>query len=236
LYGIALRVWRRQQNRKVELKLGKYIAIEGNIGAGKTTLAQMLAQRLNARLVLEQFADNPFLEEFYTSPERWAFTVEMAFMAERYAQLSGILTQSDLFQPDVVSDYHPLKSKLFASVNLSPKEFRLYSQFFDALFSSIRGPDLIIFIRAELPTLMSNIKSRGRSFEQNIPSEYLLRLSEEYKNFLKMVTTPTITLVRESFDFIGNDQHLELLIQALLRKDFTGNTLVSGPDELAALV
>ncbi|GCD78325.1 hypothetical protein JCM31826_18070 [Thermaurantimonas aggregans] len=213
-----------------------YIAIEGNIGAGKTTLATLLARALDARVILEQFADNPFLNEFYSNPERWAFTVEMAFMAERYQQLHDLLIEIDLFQPVFVSDYHPFKSKLFASVNLSEKEYFLYEHFFDMLFKKIRKPDLLIFLSAETNTLLKNIQQRGRWFEKKIEPEYLEKLSEAYKNFLKTHSTATLILKRESFDFLKNPEHLNLLVNIVEQKKIQGLMTATDPDELRAFL
>lgn len=213
-----------------------YIAIEGNIGAGKTTLANLLAEALDARVILEQFADNPFLNEFYANPERWAFTVEMAFMAERYQQLHSLLMEIDLFQPVFVSDYHPFKSKLFASVNLSEKEFFLYEHFFDMLFKKIRKPDLLIFLSAETDTLLKNIRQRGRWFEQKIDPEYLEKLSSAYKNFLKSHSSATLVLKRESFDFLNNRSHLHDLVKIIEEKKIKGRIYVSDPEELKAIL
>lgn len=213
-----------------------FIAVEGNIGAGKTTLAKLLANALNARLILEQFADNPFLNEFYANPERWAFTVEMAFMAERYKQLHSLLDMIDLFQPVFVSDYHPMKSKLFSSVNLSEKEFFLYEHFFDMLFQKIRQPDLVIFLSADIDTLLRNIRARGRQFEQNIREEYLWKISNEYKMFLKSLNIPVIVLKRESFDFLQNDMHLNALVRVIKSKKISGKVYVSSPEQLKDLL
>lgn len=212
-----------------------FIAIEGNIGAGKTTLAKLLANALNARLILEEFAENPFLYEFYKNPNRWAFAVEMAFMAERYKQLNGILDLIDLFQPILVSDYHPVKSKLFSSVNLEEKEFFLYEHFFDMLFQKIRKPDLVVFLSAEIHTLLKNIQERGRWFERSIQPEYLQKISEEYKLFLKSLNIPVLILKRESFDFIHRKNHLDTLVNAIVSEKIKGKMYVSTLVELENL-
>ncbi len=212
-----------------------FIAIEGNIGAGKTTLAKLLANALNARLILEQFAENPFLHEFYKNPERWAFAVEMAFMAERYKQLHDQLDRIDLFQPVIVSDYHPLKSKLFSSVNLDEKEFYLYEQFFDTLFQKIRQPDLMIFLRADIQTLLLNIENRGRWFERGITPEYLQRISDVYSLFLKTLNIPVLILKRESFDFLRFEDHLMAIVHAIETRKIKGRLYVSALEELENL-
>lgn len=212
-----------------------FIAIEGNIGAGKTTLAKLLASALNGRLILEQFAENPFLHEFYKNPERWAFAVEMAFMAERYKQLHDQLDRIDLFQPVIVSDYHPLKSKLFSSVNLDEKEFYLYEQFFDTLFQKIRQPDLMIFLRADIQTLLLNIENRGRWFERGITPEYLQRISDVYSLFLKTLNIPVLILKRESFDFLRFEDHLMAIVHAIETRKIKGRLYVSALEELENL-
>ena len=212
-----------------------FIAIEGNIGAGKTTLAKLLASALNGRLILEQFAENPFLHEFYKNPERWAFAVEMAFMAERYKQLNGLLDGIDLFQPVLISDYHPLKSKLFSSVNLNEKEFYLYEQFFDTLFQKIRQPDLVIFLSADIHTLVRNIEMRGRWFEKGITPEYLQKISEVYSSFLKTLNIPALILKRESFDFLHCEDHLSALVQAIVLRKATGRMYISTLEALESL-
>lgn len=192
-----------------------YIAIEGNIGAGKTTLANLLADKLQARLLLEQFADNPFLSDFYKEPHRFAFTVEMAFMAERYHQLDENLVQADLFNTPYVSDYHPLKSKIFASINLPEKEFKLYAKFFDLMFKNFRKPDVMIFLKSPLELLRYNIQQRNRHFEQDIPDDYLQRLDGAYATFLKQVNIPVIVIDKEKVDFIKNPEILDALIERL---------------------
>ncbi len=171
--------------RSRSLKDIKYIAIEGNIGAGKTTLAKLLAKQLKGRLILEEFADNPFLEKFYQEPERYAFSVEMAFLADRYHQLSELPSSGDLFQPYIIADYAPFKSLIFAQNNLNEAEFRLYREFWQMAFNKIRQPDLIIYLHRSNPNLIQNIKKRGRSYEQNLKEDYLLKLTERYGVYLK---------------------------------------------------
>lgn len=199
-----------------------YLAIEGNIGAGKTTLAQLLASTLDAQLLLEQFADNPFLTDFYKDPQRFAFTVEMAFMAERYHQLDENLVQADLFNTPYIADYHPLKSKIFASINLPEKEYRLYAKFFDLMFQSFRKPDVLIFLKSPLDLLQYNIKQRNRNFEQDIPDAYLQKLDAAYARFLKQVNVPVIVVDKEKFDFVENPNHINTLIEAIERVETTG--------------
>src|SRR5919112_200439 len=157
-----------------------FIAIEGNIGAGKTTLAHLLAKHLNARLVLEEFADNPFLPKFYQNPEQFAFPLELFFMAERYKQLKELLHTKDLFQNITVSDYLFTKCLLFAKVNLPEEEFRLYQKLFDIIHQQLLHPDILIYLHAPVHKLQANIKRRQREFEQAIPNEYLFNIQETY--------------------------------------------------------
>jgi 2-amino-4-hydroxy-6-hydroxymethyldihydropteridine diphosphokinase len=158
---------------KLALQPFNYIAIEGNIGAGKTTLASKLAEDCNAKLVLERFADNPFLPKFYKDQSRYAFPLEMSFLADRYQQLSDDLAQFDLFKDFVVADYHIFKSLIFAKVTLQEDEFRLYKTMFDIIHKEMPKPDLYVYLYQNTTRLLQNIKKRGRSYEQEIPAEYL---------------------------------------------------------------
>ncbi len=194
----------------------KYIAIEGNIGAGKTTLAKLLSKQLKGRLVLEEFADNPFLEKFYADQERYAFSVEMAFLADRYHQLSEIPSSGDLFQSYIIADYAPFKSLIFAQNNLSQDEFRLYREFWQMAFYNIRQPDLIIYLNKSYPALQENIKKRGRSYEQNLQTEYLERLTERYSYYLKHFWEGKILRVEaEEVDFLHSETAVTSLIEQI---------------------
>ena len=162
----------------------KFVAIEGNIGSGKTTLATKLAQDYKARLLLEQFADNPFLPKFYKSPENNAFPLELFFMAERYHQLKN-LTEQDLFQPLTIADYFFMKSKLFAQNNLHADEQQLFNRLFEIMLSSLSPPDLLIYLYADISHLQQNIKKRGRPFEQEISDDYLQNIQNKYLDYLR---------------------------------------------------
>ncbi len=153
-----------------------YITIEGNIGAGKTTLAHLLSKHYNARLILEQFADNPFLPKFYENPGQYAFPLELFFMAERYKQLKELIHTTDLFQNITISDYLFTKCLLFARVNLPEEEFRLYQKLFDIIYQQLSQPDILIYLHVPVQQLQRNIKKRNRSYEQSIPDEYLMNL------------------------------------------------------------
>lgn len=194
----------------------KYIAIEGNIGAGKTTLAKRLSKKLRGRLVLEEFADNPFLEKFYEEPERYAFSVEMAFLADRYHQLSELPTSGDLFQSYIIADYAPFKSLIFAQNNLSQDEFRLYREFWQMAFQNIRQPDIIIFLNRSYPSLHRNIEKRGRSYEQNLQTDYLERLTERYSNYLNHFWEGKILRVdADKVDFLHSETDVISLIEEI---------------------
>jgi len=182
--------------------LYSHIAIEGNIGSGKTTLATMLANDMDARLVLEQFADNPFLPKFYSDPEKHAFPLELFFMAERYHQLKN-LKEQDLFKPQIVSDYFFVKSKLFAQNNLKKDEMQLFNRLFDIMLSSLSKPDLLVYLYSDVERLQQNIKNRGRDFEQNISDEYLQNIQDKYLDFLrKQNNFPVLLLDVTNVDFV----------------------------------
>ena len=184
--------------------LYSHIAIEGNIGSGKTTLATMLANDMDARLVLEQFADNPFLPKFYSDPEKHAFPLELFFMAERYHQLKN-LKEQDLFKPQIVSDYFFVKSKLFAQNNLKKDEMQLFNRLFDIMLSSLSKPDLLVYLYSDVERLQQNIKNRGRDFEQNISDEYLQNIQDKYLDFLrKQSDFPVLLLDVTNVDFVAD--------------------------------
>lgn len=192
-----------------------FITIEGNIGAGKTTLAHLLARHYNARLILEAFADNPFLPKFYENPQQFAFPLELFFMAERYKQLKELIQQKDLFQAITVSDYLFTKCLLFAKVNLPPDEFRLYQRLFDIIHQQLLQPDILIYLHSPVLKLQQNIKKRARSYEQNIPDSYLATLQETYLQYLKQHDRITLFVDAAQADFLGNEQHLSTIITAL---------------------
>jgi deoxyguanosine kinase len=192
-----------------------FISIEGNIGAGKTTLAHILAKHFNARLVLEQFADNPFLAKFYENPEQNAFPLELFFMAERYKQLKEQVHTNDLFQSITVSDYLFTKCLLFAKVNLPEQEFRLYQKLFDIIHAQVVQPDILIYLHAPVSKLKENIRRRNRSYEQAIPDEYLFRIQETYTHYIRQHNIRTIIVDVSHADFLGNEKHLQVILDAL---------------------
>jgi deoxyadenosine/deoxycytidine kinase len=193
----------------------QFITIEGNIGAGKTTLANLLSQRLNARLILEEFAENPFLPKFYENPAQYAFPLELFFMAERYKQLKDMVHTKDMFQTVTVSDYLFTKCLLFAKVNLPEEEFRLYQKLFDIMHQQLVFPDILIYLHAPVSKLQQNIKKRNRSFEQSIPDEYLFNIQETYTHYIKQHNIKTLFVDASNADFLGNEAHMKVILDAL---------------------
>ncbi|HUS01417.1 MAG TPA: deoxynucleoside kinase [Chitinophagaceae bacterium] len=192
-----------------------FITIEGNIGAGKTTLAHLLSKHFNARLILEEFADNPFLPKFYENQRQYAFPLELFFMAERYKQLKDLLQTKDMFQNLTISDYLFTKCLLFAKVNLPEEEFLLYQKLFDIINPQLVQPDLLIYLHAPVNKLKENIRKRNRFYEQNIESEYLFTLQETYTQYIKQHNIKTLFIDVSKSDFLGNDEHLKIVIDAL---------------------
>ncbi|MFT3677101.1 MAG: deoxynucleoside kinase [Chitinophagaceae bacterium] len=192
-----------------------FITIEGNIGAGKTTLANLLSKHYNARLVLEEFADNPFLAKFYENPQQYAFPLELFFMAERFKQLKELLVQKDMFQQVTISDYLFTKCLLFAKVNLPDDEFRLYQRLFEIIHQQLLQPDLLIYLHAPVTRLQANIRKRNRPFEQKIPDEYLFNIQETYTHYIRQHNIKTLFIDASNADFLGNDAHLKVVTDAL---------------------
>ncbi|TRZ82163.1 MAG: deoxynucleoside kinase [Sediminibacterium sp.] len=193
----------------------RYIAIEGNIGAGKTTLSQLLSKHYNAKLVLEEFAENPFLTKFYENPKQYAFPLELFFLAERFKQQQELIKKNDLFQELIVSDYLFTKCLLFAKVNLPDEEYRLFQKMFDVFAQQLTAPDVLIYLHAPVNTLQGNIKKRNRKFEQAILDDYLFRIQETYTSYIKQHQIKTIYIDASSADFIYNEAHLKVITDAL---------------------
>jgi len=183
-----------------------FITIEGNIGAGKTTLAHILSKHYNARLILEEFADNPFLPKFYENPQQFAFPLELFFMAERFKQLKELLQQQDMFQELTVSDYLFTKCLLFAKVNLPEDEYRLYQRLFEIIHQQLVQPELLIYLHAPVDKLQANIRKRNRSYEQHIPDDYLLNIQETYTNYIRQQNPRTLFVDASNADFLGNER------------------------------
>ena len=204
---------------QLELQQFNYIAIEGNIGAGKTTLASKLAEDCNAKLVLERFADNPFLPKFYKDQSRYAFPLEMSFLADRYQQLSDDLAQFDLFKDFVVADYHIFKSLIFAKVTLQEDEFRLYKTMFDIIHKEMPKPDLYVYLYQNTERLLENIKKRGRSYEQEIPADYLEKINQGYLDYIKTQTDLNVLIIDVSdLDFVKKQEDYVFLLQKIHKK------------------
>lgn len=193
-----------------------YIAIEGNIGAGKTSLANMISNEFNAKLVLERFADNPFLPKFYEDKERYAFPLEMSFLADRYQQLSDDLAQFDLFKNFIVSDYYIFKSLIFAQITLSNDEYLLYRKMFNLIYKEITKPDLYVYLHQNTERLLENIKKRGRTYEQNIESDYLKKINTGYKNFINTQNgLNLLTIDVSELDFVNNKTDYAFIIDKI---------------------
>ena len=187
--------------------LYKYIAIEGNIGAGKTSLASLLTADFNAKLILEQFEDNSFLPKFYKDADRYAFPLELSFLAERYRQLKDSISNRDLFKPFTISDYLVTKSLIFARKTLQTDEYNLYKKLFDIIHQSIPKPDLFVFLYVRVQNLQSNIKKRGRDYEQEITDEYLESIQESYFNFIKQQSGLRVLVIdTNNLDFVNRKE------------------------------
>lgn len=207
-----------------------FITIEGNIGAGKTTLANLLSKHYNTRLILEEFADNPFLPKFYEKPEQYAFPLELFFMAERYKQLKELLQTTDMFQTKTISDYLFTKCLLFAKVTLPEEEFHLYQKLFDIINPQIIQPDLLIYLHSPVSKLQQNIKKRNREYEQNIPDDYLETLQNTYTQYIKQYNIKTLFIDASNADFLEKEDHREIIFEALEKDYEDGQHYLTLPD------
>ena len=209
----SINIWLKNPRKTYNFTNYNYIAIEGNIGAGKTSLARMIAHDFNAKLILERFADNPFLPKFYEDAKRYAFTLEMSFLADRYQQISDDLSQLDLFKDFIVSDYDVFKSLIFSKVTLLEDEFKLYRKLFYLMYKDIAKPDLYVYLYQNTERLQQNIKKRGRAYEQDIKDDYLDKINAGYIEFLKTQTDFNVKIIDISDkDFIENrEDYLEIL-------------------------
>ncbi|WP_430410268.1 2-amino-4-hydroxy-6-hydroxymethyldihydropteridine diphosphokinase [Kordia sp.] len=203
-------------DEKKDFSRFNYVAIEGNIGAGKTSLATKIAEDFNGKLILERFADNPFLPKFYEDNGRYAFPLEMSFLADRYQQISDDLSQLDLFKDFIVSDYDIFKSLIFAKVTLQQDEFKLYRKLFDIMYKEIPKPDLYVYLYQNTERLLRNIKKRGRDYEQKIPSEYLDKINNGYLEFIRTHKDLNVKIIDVSdLDFVANANDYQKIISEI---------------------
>ncbi len=201
----TINIWLKNPIKQYKLSGYNYIAIEGNIGAGKTSLSTQIAQDFNAKLILERFADNPFLPKFYEDAQRYAFTLEMSFLADRYQQISDDLSQLDLFKDFIVSDYDIYKSLIFSKITLPEDEFKLYRKLFYLMYKDIAKPELYVYLYQNTKRLQENIKKRGRDYEQNIDNDYLEKINAGYLEFLKNQTELNVKIIDISDkDFVSS--------------------------------
>ena len=199
-----------------------FIAIEGNIGAGKTSLTKLLANETSSKLILEQFEDNSFLPKFYNNPEKYSFPLELSFLAERYQQLKTETLQNSLFEQQIFSDYFIYKCLIFAQANLPADELKLYQEFFNIVISNIRIPDVLVYLYVDIEVLLSNIKKRGREYEQNIKADYLINIQKGYINFFEQFSktekTRILLLDVSSIDFVSNKNDLKTIENAIFKE------------------
>ena len=194
-----------------------YLAIEGVIGAGKTTLCTMLGETLGAKVVLERFEENPFLKDFYRDPDRYAFQTQIFFLLTRYKQQQELF-QADLFHRFLVTDYIFEKDKIFAYLNLQDEELKLYETLVSSIEHSIPAPDLVVYLQSSIPRLMQNIKQRGRSYEASMSETYIQELNEAYNYFFfRYKATPLLIVNAAEMDFVGNKEHYQDLLKEIFR-------------------
>lgn len=199
----------------------QFLIIEGNIGAGKSTLSGMIAKDYNAKLVLEQFADNPFLPKFYKDKERYSFPLELSFLADRYKQIKDEVLNLDLFHPFMVADYYFAKTSIFAQNTLKDDEYHLFRTIFDIVFESMPKPDLYVYLHSDSKRLMSNIKLRGREYEQNMDPAYLEKIKDGYFHFFKQVNSfPILIIDTNNIDFVQNPEDYQRLKTAIFKSDY----------------
>jgi len=199
----------------------KYICIEGNIGSGKTSLVEKLCFEYSATKVLEQFQDNPFLPLFYQNPERYAFTVELFFLTERYKQLQNTIVTPDMFVQHIISDFTFVKSLLFARKNLEEEEYRLFQMLYSVFTKSFPNPDILVYLHRDVDMVIENIKQRSRAYEQDISPDYLKRIQDSYFEYLRNITSfPVLILDLQDMDFVSNETNYETL-KFLISKQYT---------------
>ncbi len=197
------------------------IVIEGNIGAGKTSLVKSITKKYNSKIILEQYADNPFLPKFYKNPDRYAFPLELSFLAERYNQLKNELATFELFTTFTIADYFFMKSLIFAKQTLPPDEYNLYRKLFDLIYKSLPKPDLYVYLHVDVEKLLANIAKRGRDYEQEISYEYLQKIQEGYFDFFKKHTDIKVLIIDiNNIDFINNKKDYQKITDIILNKEY----------------
>ena len=198
-----------------------YIVIEGNIGAGKTTLAGKIAEQFNGRLVLERFDDNPFLPKFYDDPGKYSFPLELSFLASRYRQLKEELEPRDLFREFTIADYYFTKSLIFAASTLNGDEYKLYRQIFYIIYGSLPKPDIIIYLHLNPERLLQNINKRGRNYERSITIEYLQKIQESYFAFFRQNSGNRYLVIDiNEMDFVANENHYSKIIGTIFFNNY----------------
>ena len=199
----------------------RFLVIEGNIGVGKTTLSKKIAEEYNAKLILEQFADNPFLPKFYADQDRYSFPLELSFLADRYNQTKNEILNPDLFHSFLVADYYFIKSSIFAQNTLKPDEYNLFRRIFGIISDSIPRPDIYVYLHASTNRLLENIQKRGREYEQNIEADYLKRIEQGYFNYFKKTDDfPIVIIDINNIDFVHNPDHYQLLKEIVFKSDY----------------
>jgi len=198
-----------------------YVVIEGNIGAGKTTLASRIADEFNAQLVLEHFADNPFLPKFYTDPEKYSFPLELSFLASRYKQLKEELVTQDLFKAFTIADYYFMKSLVFASSTLTGDEFNLYRQIFYIIYGSLPKPDIYVYLHLNTDRLIKNIERRGRNYEKSITKDYLQKIQDSYFQFFRQNPENRYLIIDiNEIDFVASENHYRKMVETIFSVDY----------------
>lgn len=206
-----------------------YVVVEGNIGAGKTTLCSRIAEQFNARLILEHFADNPFLPKFYKEPEKYSFPLELSFLASRYKQLKEELVPQDLFKAFTIADYYFMKSLVFAASTLEGDEYNLYRQIFYIIYGSLPKPDIFVYLHLSPERLLQNIEKRGRNYEKSITAEYLQKIQDSYFTFFKQNPDNKYLIIDvNSIDFVANESDYQKIVDAIFFDDYPQglNTLI----------
>jgi deoxyguanosine kinase len=198
-----------------------YVVIEGNIGAGKTTLATRISEQYNARLILEHFADNPFLPKFYKDPEKYSFPLELSFLASRYKQLKEELVPQDLFKAFTVADYYFMKSLVFASSTLNGDEYNLYRQIFYIIYGSLPKPDIFVYLHLSPERLLKNIEKRGRNYEKSINMDYLQKIQDSYFTFFKQNPENKYLVIDiNNSDFVADESHYRKIVDIIFFDDY----------------